>query len=162
MHNKVQIFGLQRSGTNLIEWSLINNFKDIKYSNLYDDSNIPNYIRFNEKQVVKHHFPTLEYSDYAFIVYKKYKDWLGSMIKYRKRKFVKKEIHDEYLKRARELPSDKIIIHEYTYIMNHYKKVLEEMADKFNLILVDDIKMPNNRLTSGGARVEETTQKFIK
>ena len=142
MHNKVQIFGLQRSGTNFMEWSLLNNFKDVDYKNFYLPSKIPGYIRFNENQVLKHHYPTLEYSDYAFVVYKDWKDWTESMIRYRKRDFIKRDIYNEYLKIARALPSDKTLVYEHSYIMKNYKKVLKEMSEKFDLELVDNITIP--------------------
>ena len=167
--NKIQVFGLPSSGTNFIEWTLNNNFVDINYQNLYttwgailDKSSDPDCFlssgTYSRSIAVKHGFPTLDYSPFAIIIYKKYETWKDSFMK---RKidvppfFLLKSHYDEYLHRANMLPAEKTIIIEHCVAVKDYFTLLNRIAGNFNVKKIHNPRQPYNRLGGGGALATE-------
>tara|TARA_Y100001972_G_C7645185_1_gene324196 strand:+ start:397 stop:870 length:474 start_codon:yes stop_codon:yes gene_type:complete len=150
--NDIQVFGLPRSGTNFIEWSLKNNFKNIFYNNLYMD--------YKNKQIsVKHYFPSFIYSDYVIIIYKEYNPWLISMKKDGKHPSEWPE-YEQFLKVANSLPKDKTIIIEHTWAVENYFQLLDLISEKFNFELIDNPTQPKYRLNKLGAKASQTNLIF--
>lgn len=158
--NKIQVFGLQRSGTNYMEWTLKYNFENIDYKNIYIDGNIPGYIRYKERQIVKHTWPTLDYSDFCIIIYKNFNDWKKSMIKYKKEDFIDIKIYNEFIEKSKKLNKNKTLIFEHKYVVNNYIKTIDKISEKFNIKKNKNIIIPEYRVNSYGANVEMTKIKF--
>ena len=162
MKNKVQVFGLHRSGTNLMEWNLVHNFKELNYQNIFTIGNIKNYLRYGEREAVKHTYPNLKYSDYAIIIYKPFDDWVESINRYTDTTGweLDKVYTTYYIEKANKLPKEKTAIINYDILMSNYEEILEFFADKFNLELNPPLERPKNRLTRQGAITKQTNQPF--
>lgn len=174
----VAIFGLPRSGTNFMEWSLIHNFKDISYFNsmLSIDSKIPNEVKeFLEKEnkvryynapltqrdyLLKHSIPTLKFSDYAIVIYKDKPLWQAGL----KRAYGKAESHwsnyEYYLESAKKLPTDKVIVVNHNWAYNNYFELMEQISKKFGLELKEEIIQPMNRMNKEGHSATQSNAKY--
>lgn len=161
--NKIQVFGLPRSGTNFLEWTLRNNFLGLNYQ----DINVRYSYRvegFPAVGAVKHEFPSLSYSDFAIVIYRDADEWLASLKRFdfTSGSQFRREMLDEYLAVARKLPEERVLIYNHNYVVNHYFDVLEEIAGKFSVELVDDPKQPRNRIATdfGKSLTAEIYDKF--
>ena len=157
--NIVQVYGIPRSGTNFLEWSLVNNFANLEYKNIYTNCSIKK-ILFNTK-AVKHQYPSFDYSDYVIVIYKKfenlqksYKRWSGSILS--------QEIYDQYLLKARSLDPERTIIFEHAWLFDNYQEGMSHISNKFNLKLKDEVKQPLYRMNRAGALAEQTDKKYEK
>lgn len=160
MKNLIQVFGLPRSGTNFMEWTIVNNFKNIRYKNLYAEGNVENFYTYGSKESIKHNYPSLNYSKYAIVIYKKFEIWKQSMIKYNKDQFAKKSVYNKYLKKAEELDENFVLIYDHQHVMNDYFDVLNEISNKFNIEKIDDPQKPKYRLDKGGANARQTSELY--
>lgn len=91
MKNTIQVFGLPRSGTNFLEWSIIEYFDGIKYVNIYEICDVSGLNIFGNNAAVKHSLPKLKYSDHIVVIYKDFEKWSKSYKKWSNRE-PKKEI----------------------------------------------------------------------
>lgn len=163
--NKIQAYGLPRSGTNFIEWSLVNNFEDLEYKNVYNFCEIKEYpkkalIPHTNKIAEKHNYPKLERCDFAIVIFKKwnlfsdsYCTWAGSRLP--------KQIYDIFLEKARSLDPNRSLIFEHSWLCNNYKTGMQMISDKFGVCLNDEIIQPINRLNKQGATTKQEKNKFI-
>ena len=163
-HNKIQVFGLHRSGTNFLEWSLNNNFKGINYKRYteYDKLIKGNYkglTRFNDFISLKHTKPTLDYCDYIIATYKPLDEWISSVNRSRHLKNKKEciESYNKWLEDIDKIPSNKIILKTNKEWITNYKDLLEEISTKFDVILNDTIKIPEFRF---GTNMDLTNKPF--
>jgi hypothetical protein len=67
-NNSVQVFGLPRSGTNLLEY-MIRNYFNIEYNNLYKICDIQIYNKFKKINALKHSKPFID-NNKIIIIYK--------------------------------------------------------------------------------------------
>lgn len=143
--NKIQVFGLPRSGTNWLEWTLRNNFVDADYNIT------PEFINDVEGSApywtdLKHCYPTLKHSDYALVIFKEYDEWLESI----KRKGwvlnVSQKTHQKYIDKGIKLGEDKVIVVEHKWAVKNYFQMLSEISDKFGVKLVDNPTQPTKRV----------------
>lgn len=157
--NKIQVYGLPRSGTNFIEWTLNNNFIDISYINLYKtcDSGIKEHGR---DIALKHCLPSLNYSDHAIVIYKSYDQWVESMKRDNRGKSTRK-IYDDYLQAAKNLPDDKCIIISHQEACDNYIELVEKIAKLFNVTPKDKIIQPTHRMNKAGANAKQTKRRFL-
>lgn len=151
--NIVQVYGIPRSGTNFVEWSLVNNFVNLEYKNIYINT-LSRKTLFKTK-VVKHQYPSFDYSEYVIVIYKKfqnsqesYKKWYGRTLG--------RETYDKYLLRARTLNPRKTIIFEHSWLVDNYQEGMKQVSEKFGLKLKDKIIQPLNRMNYGGASAKQT------
>ncbi len=150
--NDVQVFGLPRSGTNFIEWSLQNNFKNLSYKNIYTN--------FNNNQIsVKHDLPSFTYSNYVIVIYKEYNLWIASMKKDNKNPSNFPE-YKKFLQTSNDLPKNKTIIVEHTWAVKNYFKMLDLISKKFNFELIDNLIQPKYKLNKGGSHSSQTNELF--
>ena len=151
MRNFVQVFGLPRSGTNFIEWTLNNNFIGVDYKNIY--VNTP-----TRRIPVKHTLPNLNYSDFIIVIYKDKTNWEESM---RKDSKALKEWpnYDTFLKVASELPRDKTIIVEHKWAYENYFLLLNKIVEKTGLTLINNPIQPKGYFNKGGAKASFNTKK---
>lgn len=163
--NKIQVYGLPRSGTNFVEWSLVNNFENLEYKNVYNFCEIQEYpkkalLPYSNKIVEKHNYPKLEICNFAIVIFKKwdlfsdsYYRWAGSRLP--------KQIYDRFLDKANDLDKSKIIIFEHTWLVENYAEGLRMISDKFSIKLKDKIAQPKNELDKSGADCKEKKNAFI-
>lgn len=161
--NIIQVFGLPRSGTNFMEWTLNNNFSSVNYINIYvnkcDTKGLKEYGKWN---ALKHSYPNLNYSDYALVIYKSFDEWVKSMKKDRSRRGKpSEETYNEYLRIANELPKDKCIIVSFDYAYTNYEDLVKQIGTLIQIEPNEKIIQPSGRLNRGGAGAEETNEKFI-
>ena len=66
-----------------MEWSLMNNFKDLKYflGNTYTDVEGLFFYKQEIVTSVKHCYPSLDNCDFALVIFKDYENWYKSMFK---------------------------------------------------------------------------------
>ena len=146
MYNKIQVFGLPRSGTNFIEWTLRHNFIGLEdYSVMHEcqndvDGSSPYWIDF------KHTTPKLTHSDYAIVIYKEYDVWLESIKKMGWITKVTPESHQKYIDDAKALDSTKVLVVEHTWCTHNYHKLLDRISIKFGVELREDWHQPTKRV----------------
>jgi len=162
--NLVQVFGLPRSGTNFIEWTLNNNFYGINYINLYQKCNTKGLSEYRKHVALKHSYPTLDYSDYAIVIFKEYKNWVDSIkrgsSRGKSRGSAPLKTYDEYLKRAQSLDQGRTLIVQFTQSYNNYGYLITQISDLVKIAPVVDFKQPQHRLNRGGADSSETGEIF--
>ena len=79
--NKIQVYGMQGSGTNFLEYSLRNNFIDLEYDGtLSAVGNVKGDERFGVQQSLKHTLPNRD-NGKALIIYRDYEEWNYSVKK---------------------------------------------------------------------------------
>lgn len=79
--NTIQIYGLPRSGTNYLEYLMLNNLK-VSYERIFVVSQNRKEFNFEKKIALKHLIPKRKYSAYYLIIYKSPKKWLNSFYNY--------------------------------------------------------------------------------
>lgn len=151
MRNNIQVFGLPRSGTNFIEYTLRVNILGLDYVPLNDDklfgSNSDDLIISNNiTGSVKHAWPSMDYSDYVIVIYKDYDKWVESI----KRKDwymypVDYGTYSKYIDYGMSLPKDKCIVVNHDWVVNNYKSFLYMIENKFGYKVKDDWSQPKKR-----------------
>lgn len=136
MYNKIQVFGLPRSGTNWMEWVLKNNFVDLDYILMNEiindvEGSVPYWTE------LKHGYPNLNNSEYAIVIYKEYDEWLKSLKKQGWVFNVSKETHQKYINRGFEL-GDKALVVEHKWCLENYDELLSTISSKFGVKLVEN------------------------
>jgi len=162
MKNTIQVFGLPRSGTNFLEWSIVEYFDNIKYENNYKVCDVEGLNKHNKHVALKHSLPTLKYSDYIIVIYKNFERWSKSYKKW-SRESPKKKIWENYLESAHKLDSERclIILHEELFI--NYEDTIKKISKKFNLALKDKpIIKPDGYFNRGGAESKPDKNKKYK
>jgi len=157
--NIIQVFGLPRSGTNFMEWTLNNNFIGVNYVNIYTKCDTQGLREYGKKCALKHSYPNLNHSDYALVIYKTYDEWFKSMKKDR-RGSASQQTYDEYLMVANNLPKDKCLLVSFKEAYNNYEYLVNRIGELINVKPKETIMKPNGRLNRGGAGVGETNEKF--
>ena len=157
--NLIQVFGLPRSGTNFMEWTLNNNFTDVNYVNIYTKCDTQGLREFGKICALKHSYPNFNYSNYVLVIYKTYDEWVKSTKK-DGRGSASQEIYDEYLKIANTLPKDKCLLVSFKDAYNNYESLVNIIGELINVKPKEIITKPTGRLTRGGAGAGETNEKF--
>jgi|TARA_Y100000310_G_scaffold336657_1_gene421803 hypothetical protein len=149
MKNTVQIYGLPRSGTNFLEWSIINNFYNIVYNAYTETPEIKELPR--PKVAAKHQMPSFKHSDKIIVIYKKWNAYIKSYKRWDKNlsdENIIKGVYDSYLQKAKSLDSSKTIIFEHSWLVENYEQGMKIIEEKFDLKMKDKIVQPKNRLNS--------------
>lgn len=160
MKNTIQVYGLPRSGTNFLEWTLKEYFKDVTYENLYKKCDVEELNISNHKVSVKHSYPSFEFSDKVIVIYKEYDKWENSYYKWmRKGKYPKiepsKEIWEKYIEKSKELDSNSCILISHNELYTNYKNSITLFSNKFNLELKNKkIILPKGRFSKSGANAK--------
>lgn len=162
--NLIQVYGLPRSGTNFVEWTLVNNFADLKYKNVYipqGSDRIPPIISSvrRGKMAIKHSYPSLQYSKYAIVIYKEWDLFSVSFKKWANRN-CPVEQYEKYLNIAKSLNSERCLLVEHSWSYNNYTSFVDKISEKFKVKKNNIIKKPLNRLNMGGAICQETGKIF--
>ena len=160
MHNKIQVFGLPRSGTNFLEWSLMNNFKDFKYfiGNTYTDVEGLFFYKQEILTSIKHTYPNLNNCEFALVIFNDYEDWYQSMFRLGWHRGEEKETYDKYLKTAESLDPERTIILNHKWCTQNYKECMELISKKTNVELNEEIKIPEFRFHMSNNPTEEKYQ----
>jgi hypothetical protein len=160
-HNKIQIYGLRRSGTNFLE-NLILKYFDPLYHLIITNQNIhPLHPKYNKKVSLKHTLPNFNYSKFIIIVYKPYEEWVKSVTrKYGDKSSIYK-IWESFSNESLKIynPKNTIITDWYTAATN-YESLIYHISEKFNLpILNPNTSPPLNKLGTDSGK-EFLNQKF--
>jgi hypothetical protein len=151
--NKIQVFGLPRSGTNFIEYTIQNNFEGIEYHKLFDKPNVVgDNMNKKQRQSVKHLYPTLSYSDYVIIIYKDYVDWVKSIKKVGWDLDISYDEYLRYLFIGYSLPEERRIIINHRWAVENYEQMLNDISDKFGLDIKKDWVQPEKRFLFNAGR----------
>lgn len=156
--NKIQVYGLPRSGTNFLEWSLVNNFKNLEYKNYYSKPDIKEIPR--TKVAIKHNFPNLHDSQFCIVIYK---DWPIFQDSYKKwaKKDLNKKTYDLYISKAKKLDHKRVLIFNHSWLCKNYVLGMKMISKKFEVELNEVIKQPLNVLDKAGASSKQQKNKFI-
>jgi hypothetical protein len=127
MTNIIQVYGLPRSGTNLIEY-IIQKYYGIKYDNIYKlnyEIAYKSYIK--KKMAIKHLLPVID-NNKIIIIYKKEYLKNKSSSTYYKNNQQKKEIYNFYIKYIKKYENNKdCFIIVYEDLLNNTRKILEDL-----------------------------------
>jgi len=160
--NTIQIFGLPRSGTNFLEWSIIEYFDNIKYENKYKICDVEGLNRYNHIIALKHSFPTLDHSDYIIVIYKDFEKWSKSYKKWSKQE-PKKEIWENYLNTANKIDNKRCLIISHEELVYNYEEIIKKISKKFNLSLKDKLIIkPDGYFNRGGSESKPDKNKKYK
>ena len=146
---KIQVYGLLSSGTNLLEWSINKHLPSLNYINLYKTNDVKELIPYYGKVIaLKHSLPSLTHSDYCVVIYKTYSNWCST----RPKKWTSKEGHDRYIKLAQSLDKTKCLIFNYTEFCNDMNSHLNRISSMVNEPLINlPIVKPEGRMNNRGA-----------
>ena len=152
LYNKIQVFGLPRSGTNFIEWTLRNNF-GMDVSPMHEIQNdvegsFPYWTDF------KHGYPTLSHSQFAVVIWKDYDEWKESIKRQGWVYQVSKETHQKYIDKGIELGENCIVVN-HRWAVENYNELLNTISSKFGVKLVDNPIQPNKRIDMIGQLTNE-------
>ena len=154
MKNKIQVFGLQRSGTNFIEWTLRNNFMDLKYDgSISSIGNVKGDMWFGQNQSLKHCLPTLEHSDYAIIIWRDYDEWITSVNRAFPHCEYRKSDWYRWITYAYNFGMEnkgKVMIVEHKWVVQNYEIFLKAVSKLFNTQLKKDWVQPMNYMNRDG------------
>lgn len=152
MRNKVQVFGLQRSGTNFLEWSLRNNF-DINYQNISSIGNVKGDMWYGKNQSLKHCLPTLEHSDYAIVIWRDYDKWNNSVQRAFPHCNYTKTNWYQYITHSYNFANEnygKVMLVEHKWAVENYETMLKAMGKLFQIELKKDWRQPTNYMNRDG------------
>jgi hypothetical protein len=140
---KLGVFGLPRSGTNFMEWTLRTNFIDLEVEERdFILNDVPPHI----PKVIhkKHTFPTLDGLDGCVVIYKGFVDWIESLERFKKTMWFPYTLKswEDYLEKARELPKDKCLIIEHSWMVKNYSISLSNISSHFGVKLKEDWETP--------------------
>lgn len=150
--NMIQVYGLKKSGTNFLEFSLVKNFPEIGYFNAYPKK--------RSGQALKHHKPDLNEAELGIIyIYKNYKDWVPSV----KREYSGQDLNDwqEFLDIVKTFDESKCLILNHGWCVDNFEQMLKMISDKFGLTMPEVPIRPTSRLDKGGALCQETKKEYI-
>lgn len=152
MKNIIEVFGLQRSGTNFLQWTLKNNFKNLNYINYTEHTSgvlgdIQGMAKYQQPQSIKHLTPTLDYSQFIIGIYKPLPKWVESSFRTNHLRDISKAelIHTNWLNDFKALDPNRTILFEHSYITQNYNECLSLIAEKFNVELIEKIIQPSYR-----------------
>ena len=147
----IGVFGLPRSGTNYMEWTLKNNFIDVIVPHIDFKTNdvepyIPKIIH------TKHCYPTLDAIDGCIVIYKEFEEWKHSLERFKKNMFFPYTFNswESYLNTANRLDKEKCIIVEHSWCVNNYERLLSDISSKFGVKIVDNLTIPTKIIDMGG------------
>jgi hypothetical protein len=152
--NKIQVYGMQRSGTNFLEWTLRNNFVGLEYdSSLSAIGNVKGDERFGIQQSLKHTLPNLD-NGKALIIYRDYDEWNYSV----KKKFPNCIYSVEDWTYYYETPfrekwnQDDYIIVNHRWCVENYYTLLIAIGGRFKVDYKEDWKQPTGRMHYDGGK----------
>jgi hypothetical protein len=135
--NKIQVYGLPRSGTNFIEWTLRNNFYNVDYNNIAATNEVKG--SGPHETLLKHNYPTLDNSDGVIVIYKEFDEWKRSLKRAGMYLLIDEEAHLDYINRGHALDKDKVIV---TDKVSDIKKTLTRSEIFKELDLGTSFKIP--------------------
>lgn len=164
MKNTIQVYGLPRSGTNFLEWSLVEYFEDLHYENKYEKCDVKGIVNYTKPTALKHCHPNLKHSDFVIVIYKEYDKWVKSYKKWSGKK-AEKSVWETYLKKANEIDEKFCMIISHDTLYNKYENTLNDVSNKFNLKMIKDKKIlkPTGIMNRGGANaspIKNITYKY--
>lgn len=126
-NNIVQVYGMQRSGTNFLEWTLRYNFPDLNYDGSpWEVGEVPGDERYGMKQSLKHCLPRRDRGK-ALIIERDFEEWNKSIKdNFPKCKYTK-EIYDFYYDTPfrENWHTDDYIMVNHRWAVENYKMLLE-------------------------------------
>lgn len=152
-YNKIQVYGLRRSGTNFIESIVLNNF-DNNYNTVIVKQNIDKkHLKYGCKVSLKHTLPTFKYSEFIILVYKPYEEWKKSMEKiYKKQSFY--IVWEKFHEKINDIYNDKVIVVDWYEAATNQKEFINHISEKFKLDVDQIIFPPKKKMDrSKGDRV---------
>lgn len=151
MKNSVQVFGLPRSGTNLIEY-IIRYYYNIDYYNIYNICKEINYKHYyNKKIAIKHLYPFIDNNKIIIIFREKYLENKSSTLYYNNLKD-KKNIYEKYLSKIKKNKDNKnCLIIKYEELYSNPEKILRKMDIFLNKKSIS-YKLPEYKCDRSGGK----------
>jgi len=169
LKNTYQVYGLPRSGTNFIEWSIRENIKAVNYKTIISQTEIPEIPTSRVSE--KHNYPTFKYSDKIVIIYKdwdkfiiSFEKWAKTQKLYNKKPKFSKKSYDEYLKKCFDLKTkhpEKVIIFNHDFVVENYNESIKKIADFLGKEVKENIKFPKFKLNMLGANCKQTNELYF-
>jgi len=161
MGKKIRVFGLQRSGTNFLEFLIRKNLH-VSYENEY----CYNEYMDKKRDSLKHSKPKLiDGVDYYILIFKLKSNFITSFKKWTHNKSIKLNVSDLYDEMVQDYINfykeneDKCILILYEDLYNNEIDFINFVGDKFGIETQDSITIPTNVMDrSGGANT--TNEKF--
>lgn len=146
----IQIFGLQGSGTNFLEWTIMNNFEGLIYEpGKKEVRNVKGDVWFGKRQNLKHCYPILDNIDLALIIKRPFDEWINS--DKIKNSLYNREIYDYYYDTPfrENWSDDKFIILDHHWCVRNYYSMLELISNKSGASIRKDWNQPEFRFNTG-------------
>jgi len=152
--NKIQVYGMQRSGTNFLEWSLKNNFVDLEYDGTTSSiGNVKGDERWGIPQSLKHTLPNLD-NGKALIIQRDYEEWNQSVkSKFPSCHYTLKDYTYYYNTPFREnWHQDDYILVNHRWCVKNYYTLLIGISGRFGCKISEDWQQPLKRLHVDGGK----------
>lgn len=152
IYNNIQVYGLQRSGTNFLEWTLLNNFTDVNYKRYteYDKvvkSPYKGLAKYNEYQSIKHTTPCLDFSANIVAIYKPVNEWIDSIQKSGHCVNINLAIesYEQWHRDLKKVPNLNKVSYSHKEFIEYYFDILHVIQDKFRVTLNENLIQPKKR-----------------
>lgn len=170
MNNIIQIYGLPRSGTNFLEWS-IQTYFNTDYTNVRQVCDVKGLPEYGIEVALKHSYPSLLHSDYCIVIYKELHKWKDSVQRrgvargYKITNEVCETVYHNYLRVANSLDKSKSIVVKHEDACREYESLIKTVSNKFNIPIRDDvdtIQRPTGYMNKAGAEALPSDTKEFK
>lgn len=155
--NTLQVYGLPRSGTNFIEWSIKTNFIGVKYGQMNVPIDIPE-LRVCKNRTItsaKHTLPNLKLAPYALVIHKDFDEWVKSLERNRMITGEEEIAYQKFMDAANSLDPTKCLIFNHKWCVKNYEECLKKIAEFFKIELKKDFITPKNRFGMNGKMLED-------
>lgn len=148
--DEVRVFGMRRSGTNMMEWVVREHFYPhyngiaVIQDNLYHNKQ-------GKYENLKHCLPTLEYSDKIIVIFKPYAQWVESVkrIGYTE---TSQEAWSEHLYHSMKLPTDKCYLVDYNDFIDNYEHHVLAISEFLDEPINQVIPLPKLKFNRDGGK----------
>lgn len=154
-NNIVQVYGLQKSGTNFIEWTLRNNFPDLEYDGLlWGLGEVPGDEKYRQIQSLKHLLPKRDKGK-ALIIRRNFDDWYYSIKKHFPNCYYNRHVYDFYYDTPyrEDWHTDEYMIIDHSWAVQNYEALLERIRILSGGVApIENWKQPLKRLKTDGGK----------
>ena len=133
-----------------MEWTLRNNFYNVHYNNIAATNEVKG--SGPHQTLLKHNYPMLYTSEGIIVIYKEFDEWKRSLKRSGMDLLIDKEAHQNYIDRAKQFDSSKVLIVEHEWCVHNYYKLLKKISIKFGLQIKPDWQQPLKRMSDDGGQ----------
>jgi len=159
---KVRVFGLQGSGTNFVEWTVMNNFNGLGLSiEKKAIRNVEGDVHYGKTQNLKHCYPINDSDFFNIIIQRDFDEWINSN-HVQSSNYTKETYNYYYDTPIREKwdTKDYILVNHRWCVLNYYD-FLKLISQKTNCDIKEHWEQPKYKMAiSNGKKMTKTPYEY--